>query len=65
MIFAIPAAAPAIPPKPKSAANRATTKKIITHLNMLIDFELIYIMLNANQLSLFSIDEAALLNCQV
>ena len=34
IIFAIPAAAPAIPPKPKMAAIIATTKKVNAQFNM-------------------------------
>jgi hypothetical protein len=37
-ILAIEAAPAAMPPKPKSAAIRATIKKIITHLNIIIEF---------------------------
>jgi len=33
-IFAIPTAVPAIPPKPRRAAKRATTKNVILQLNI-------------------------------
>jgi len=33
-IFAIPAAVPAIPPKPKTAATRAMIRKIIAQVNI-------------------------------
>lgn len=37
-ILAIPAAAPAIPPKPNRAAINAITKKITAHFNITISF---------------------------
>ncbi len=38
MIFAIPAAAPAIPPKPNKAAINAITIKEITQRNIILNF---------------------------
>jgi len=41
MILAIPAAVPAIPPKPKIAAMTAMTIKMIVHRNIRMFFKLI------------------------
>jgi hypothetical protein len=46
IILAIPAAPAAIPPNPKTAAIKATTRKIITQRNIVIDLFGLYSLLN-------------------